>query len=65
MYQKIFLIFFLFLFVSECSKKEEISLKPPNEYYSKPPQLLPINPTLYHYHEAFFPELIDIFSPSF
>ncbi len=31
MYQKIFLIFFLFLFVSECSKKEEISLKPPND----------------------------------
>ena len=31
MYQKIFLIFFLFLFVTECSKKEEISLKPPND----------------------------------
>ena len=31
MYQKIFLIFFLFLFVTECSKKEEISLKPAND----------------------------------
>jgi len=31
MYQKIFLIFFLFLFVTECSKKEEISSKPAND----------------------------------
>ena len=31
MYQKIFLIFSLFLFVTECSKKEEISLKPAND----------------------------------
>ena len=31
MYQKIILIFFLFLFVTECSKKEEISSKPAND----------------------------------
>mgnify|MGYP001310451379 CR=1 FL=1 len=31
MRQKIFFILFLFLFVTECSKKEEISLKPPND----------------------------------
>ena len=28
MYQKIFLIFFLFLLITDCSKKEEISVKP-------------------------------------
>ena len=32
MYQKIFLIFFLFLFTAECSKKkEDLSIKPPDE----------------------------------
>ena len=30
MYQKIFLILFLILFLSECSKKEELSNKPPD-----------------------------------
>lgn len=29
MYQRIFFILFIFLFISECSKKEEISVKPP------------------------------------
>ena len=29
MYQRIFFISFIFLFISECSKKEEISVKPP------------------------------------
>ena len=31
MYQKIFLIFFLFLLITDCSKKEEISVKPPDD----------------------------------
>ena len=31
MYRKIFFIFFIFLFVTECSKKEEISYKPAND----------------------------------
>lgn len=31
MYQKIFLIFFLLIFLSECSKKEELSNNPPDE----------------------------------
>ena len=30
MYQKIFLIIFVFLFISDCSKKEELSNKPPD-----------------------------------
>ena len=30
MYRKIFFIFFIFLFITECSKKEEISVKPPD-----------------------------------
>ena len=30
MYRKIFYIFFIFLFITECSKKEEISVKPPD-----------------------------------
>ncbi len=30
MYQKLFLIFFLIIFLSECSKKEELSNKPPD-----------------------------------
>ena len=30
MYRKIFFIFFIFLFIAECSKKEEISAKPPD-----------------------------------
>tara|TARA_B100001057_G_C22806366_1_gene933593 strand:- start:1028 stop:1870 length:843 start_codon:yes stop_codon:yes gene_type:complete len=34
MYQKLFLFFFLFLFISECSKKEEVSVKPPDEKLS-------------------------------
>lgn len=36
------------------------SLKPPNEYYSNPPNLIPKNPTIYHYHESFFPQFIDL-----
>ena len=31
MYRKIFLIFFLFLLITDCSKKEEISVKPPDD----------------------------------
>ena len=31
MYRKIFFIFFIFLFITECSKKEEISVKPPDD----------------------------------
>ena len=31
MYQKLFLIFFLFIFITECSKKEVISSKPPDD----------------------------------
>ncbi len=31
MYQKIFFIFFIFIFITECSKKEEISVKPPDD----------------------------------
>ncbi len=31
MYRKLFLFFFLILFTSECSKKEELSSKPPDE----------------------------------
>ena len=31
MYQKIFLIIFTFLFISECSKKEELTFKPPDQ----------------------------------
>ena len=31
MYQKIFFILFIFLFITECSKKEEISVKPPSD----------------------------------
>tara|TARA_B100000963_G_scaffold176929_1_gene153873 strand:+ start:171 stop:1013 length:843 start_codon:yes stop_codon:yes gene_type:complete len=31
MYRKIFFIFFVFLFITECSKKEEISYKPAND----------------------------------
>ncbi len=34
MYQKIFLIFFLILFLTDCSKKKEISTKPPDEEQS-------------------------------
>tara|TARA_B100000963_G_C22574066_1_gene647510 strand:- start:56 stop:898 length:843 start_codon:yes stop_codon:yes gene_type:complete len=30
MYRKIFVIFLIFLFITECSKKEEISVKPPD-----------------------------------
>ena len=31
MYQKLFLVLFIILFITECSKKEEISVKPPDE----------------------------------
>ena len=31
MYQKLFLIFFILLFITECSKQKEISVKPPDE----------------------------------
>ena len=31
MYQKIFFIIFIFLFISECSKKEELTFKPPDQ----------------------------------
>ena len=31
MYQKLFLALFIILFITECSKKEEISVKPPDE----------------------------------
>ena len=31
MYQKLFLIFFLFIFITECAKKEVISNKPPDD----------------------------------
>ncbi len=31
MYQKIFFIFFILIFITECSKKEEISVKPPDD----------------------------------
>ncbi len=31
MYQKLFLFFFIFLLISECAKKEELSNKPPDE----------------------------------
>ena len=36
------------------------SFKPPNEYYSSPPKFFPKNPTIYHYHESFFPQFIDL-----
>ena len=31
MYRKLFLVLFIILFITECSKKEEISVKPPDE----------------------------------
>ena len=34
MYQKIFLIIFVFLLISDCSKKEELSNKPPDQNLS-------------------------------
>ena len=60
LYLHVLLLLIAFLFAFPLIWTFFTSLKPPNEYYSKPPQLLPINPTLYHYHEAFFPELIDL-----
>jgi ABC-type glycerol-3-phosphate transport system permease component len=35
------------------------AFKPPAEYYRSPPQLLPEQPTIYHFYEAFFPEAIE------
>ena len=34
------------------------AFKPPSEYYTSPPALLPNDPTIYHFYEAFFPEAI-------
>ena len=31
MYQKLLLILFLFLFITSCAKKDEVSVKPPDE----------------------------------
>ena len=31
MYQKLFLLFFLLIFITECSKKEDLSVKPPEQ----------------------------------
>ena len=31
MYQKLFLVLFIILFLTECSKKKEISVKPPDQ----------------------------------
>ncbi len=35
-----------------------IAFKPPSEYYRSPPRLLPENPSIYHFLEAFVPEAI-------
>jgi len=34
------------------------AFKPPSEYYRSPPRLLPENPSIYHFLEAFVPEAI-------